>query len=88
MVETNTWSKTIAFYLCSPSNPQGSIASKEYLKLYEISLRYNFIIIADECYSEIYRDEAPHSIIEVAEKINLKIYYHSTHYLKDQMHLD
>ncbi len=49
MVETNTWSKTIAFYLCSPSNPQGSIASKEYLeKLYEISLRYNFIIIADE----------------------------------------
>ncbi len=73
MVDTNTWSQTIAFYLCSPSNPQGSIASKEYLeKLYEMSLRYNFIIIADECYSEIYRDEAPHSIIEVAEKNKFK----------------
>ena len=55
MVDTNTWSQTQHF-LCSPSNPQGSIASKEYLeKLYEISLRYNFIIMADECYSEIYR---------------------------------
>ena len=73
MVEDNTWSNTIAFYLCSPSNPQGSIASMQYLEeLYELSLRHNFIIIADECYSEIYRDEAPHSIIEVAEKNKFK----------------
>ena len=73
MVEDNTWSNTIAFYLCSPSNPQGSIASMQYLEeLYELSLQHNFIIIADECYSEIYRDEAPHSIIEVAEKNKFK----------------
>jgi len=73
MVEDNTWSNTIAFYLCSPSNPQGSIASMQYLEeLYELSLQHNFIIIADECYSEIYRDEAPHSIIKVAEKNKFK----------------
>jgi aspartate/methionine/tyrosine aminotransferase len=73
MVDDNTWSRTIAFYLCSPSNPQGSIASIEYLeKLYEISLRYDFVIIADECYSEIYRDTAPYSIIKVAEKNKFK----------------
>ena len=73
LVENSTWSKTIAFFLCSPSNPQGTIASTLYLeKLYELSLRYNFVIIADECYSEIYRNEAPQSIIKVAEKDKFK----------------
>ena len=59
--------KTIAFYLCSPSNPQGSIADENYLlKLYSLSLEYNFLIISDECYSEIYRNEAPKSILKIS----------------------
>ena len=61
--------QTISFYLCSPSNPQGSIAGINYLrKLYMLAIKYNFFIIADECYSEIYRNEAPSSILQVAEK--------------------
>ena len=65
--------KTIAFYLCSPSNPQGSIADENYLlKLYSLSLEYNFLIISDECYSEIYRNEAPKSILKISEKYDFK----------------
>ncbi len=73
MIDNDTWSKTIAFFLCSPSNPQGSIAKTKYLeKLYELSLRHNFIIIADECYSEIYRTKAPQSIIQISEQNKFK----------------
>ena len=65
--------KTIAFYLCSPSNPQGSIADENYLlKLYSLSLEYNFLIISDECDSEIYRNEAPKSILKISEKYDFK----------------
>ena len=68
-ISNEVWSDTIAFYLCSPSNPQGTIADKKYLEdLYELSLKYQFIIIADECYSEIYRTKAPSSILKISEK--------------------
>ena len=64
---------TAAFYICSPSNPQGSIADIKYFKkLYALALKWNFIIISDECYSEIYRDLAPPSILEVAETNNFE----------------
>ena len=72
-IPNEVWSETIAFYLCSPSNPQGTIADDQYLKdLYELSLKYQFIIISDECYSEIYRTEAPNSILKISEKHNFK----------------
>jgi len=72
-ISNEVWSDTIAFYLCSPSNPQGTIADKKYLEdLYELSLKYQFIIIADECYSEIYRTKAPSSILKISEKNNFE----------------
>jgi len=72
-ISNEVWSDTIAFYLCSPSNPQGTIADKKYLEdLYELSKKYQFIIIADECYSEIYRTKAPSSILKISEKNNFE----------------
>ncbi len=48
-------SRTVAFYLASPSNPQGAVASRDYLaKLWALSLRHGFLIFADECYCEIF----------------------------------
>jgi N-succinyldiaminopimelate aminotransferase len=72
-IPNEVWSDTIAFYLCSPSNPQGTIADDKYLEdLYQLSLKYQFIIIADECYSEIYRTKAPNSILKISEKNNFE----------------
>ena len=72
-ITKEVWSDTIAFYLCSPSNPQGTIADDQYLEdLYELSLKHQFIIIADECYSEIYRTKSPNSILKISEKNNFK----------------
>jgi len=60
---------TIAF-LCSPANPQGAIASREYLReLLALSEKHDFCIFADECYSEIYRDAPPPGLLEVAAEM-------------------
>ncbi|MFL2810355.1 MAG: aminotransferase class I/II-fold pyridoxal phosphate-dependent enzyme [Paracoccaceae bacterium] len=62
--------KTAVIYICSPSNPQGSVASESYWQnLLILAEKFNFRVFADECYSEIYREEPPVGILEVANKI-------------------
>jgi len=59
--------KTSAFFLCSPSNPQGAVASVDYwTRLIALAEIYDFKIFADECYSEIYRRSPPPGALEVA----------------------
>lgn len=46
-------------YVCSPGNPGGNVLKPEdWRRLFELSDQYGFVIAADECYSEIYFDEA------------------------------
>jgi N-succinyldiaminopimelate aminotransferase len=46
-------------YVCSPGNPTGRVLSlDEWQTLFDLSDRHGFVIAADECYSEIYFDEA------------------------------
>lgn len=62
--------RTIACYLCSPSNPEGAIASETYLKEAINSARtHDFMLFSDECYSEIYNDEIPLSALEIGVKL-------------------
>jgi aspartate/methionine/tyrosine aminotransferase len=59
--------RTVAFYLASPSNPQGAVASRDYLdKLAALSRRFGFLVFADECYGEIYSKEKPAGMLEAA----------------------
>src|SRR6201987_1500031 len=59
--------RTVAFYIASPANPQGSVASKAYfLRLKTLADRFGFMIFSDECYSEIYTGQAPGSMLECA----------------------
>jgi N-succinyldiaminopimelate aminotransferase len=53
------WRHTQLIYVCSPSNPTGRVMSlQEWERLFALSDRHGFVIAADECYSEIYFDEA------------------------------
>ena len=62
--------RTTGVYLCSPSNPQGAVATSEYwIELLNLADQYDFTIFADECYSEIYRDQAPNGALEALNKI-------------------
>src|SRR6516162_1015254 len=62
-----TLARTVAFYIASPANPQGSVASPAYFgRLKKLADRFGFMILSDECYSEIYTREAPGSMLECA----------------------
>ena len=54
-----TWQACQLLFICTPSNPTGSVTSLSGLKtLIALSDKYNFVIASDECYSEIYCNEA------------------------------
>jgi N-succinyldiaminopimelate aminotransferase len=58
-------------YLCSPANPQGSVANVGYWKtLLALAEKHDFRIFADECYSEIWRTEPPPGALQVAAQVN------------------
>ena len=60
--------RTAVAFLCSPSNPQGAIASRDYwTELLALAERHDFLVFADECYSELYRDAPPPGVLEMAE---------------------
>ena len=66
-IDEATLARTVAFYIASPANPQGSVCSPDYFrKLKALSDRFGFVILSDECYSEIYTREAPGSMLECA----------------------
>jgi len=55
-------------YICSPSNPQGAVADMAYWRaLLALGEKHDFIILADECYSEIWRGSPPTGALEAAE---------------------
>jgi N-succinyldiaminopimelate aminotransferase len=71
-VPESVWQNVQMLIVCSPDNPTGRITSRaRWQKLFELSDRYDFVILADECYSEIYFDEAkpPHGALEVANEL-------------------
>jgi len=52
------WRRCQLFYLCSPGNPTGKVAPLPWLlRVLELAQRHDFIVAADECYTELYFDE-------------------------------
>jgi N-succinyldiaminopimelate aminotransferase len=67
--QPDTLARTVAFYLCSPANPQGAVASPDYIrKALALARQYNFMLFFDECYSEIYTREPPIGGLQVAAR--------------------
>lgn len=59
--------RTVAFYIASPSNPQGAVADRAYLeKLTALARRFGFLVFSDECYCEIYSDRPPAGMLQAA----------------------
>ena len=52
-------------YLCTPANPQGTVATLERLKqTIALARKHDFVLVSDECYSEIYGETAPAGALE------------------------
>jgi N-succinyldiaminopimelate aminotransferase len=71
-VPDTTWDDCQLLYLCSPGNPSGAVIPQAQLEaLIERAERHDFVIAADECYSEIYADESrpPPGLLQAAAAI-------------------
>jgi N-succinyldiaminopimelate aminotransferase len=59
--------RTVALFLASPSNPQGAVADLSYLsRVTTMARRFGFLVLSDECYSEIYTRSPPAGMLEAA----------------------
>ena len=58
-VPASVWQRCQLLYLCSPGNPTGAVIPLETLRqVLALAEQYDFIVASDECYSELYFDEA------------------------------
>jgi N-succinyldiaminopimelate aminotransferase len=63
------WDRVQLLYLCSPGTPSGAVMSIDQLRrAIELANKHDFIIASDECYAELYADEAnpPPSLLNAA----------------------
>jgi N-succinyldiaminopimelate aminotransferase len=63
------WQRCQLLFLCSPANPVGAVVSRDYLQqALHLAEQHDFIIAADECYADLFDDEAapPPSLLSAA----------------------
>jgi succinyldiaminopimelate transaminase len=65
-----TLARTALAFVCSPANPQGTVAGLDYLKeLIKLARAHDFVLAVDECYSEIYGDTPPPGALEACRAL-------------------
>jgi N-succinyldiaminopimelate aminotransferase len=68
-VPESAWRRCQLLYLCSPGNPTGAVMDLAFLRrVLELADRHDFVVASDECYAELYADEAapPPSLLTAA----------------------
>lgn len=71
-VPDEVWRGCQLLFVCSPGNPTGAtLTLEDWRRLFDLADRHQFAIAADECYSEIYFDEAhpPLGALEAAHRL-------------------
>ncbi len=71
-VPESVWNRTQLVYVCSPGNPTGKVMGlDDWREIFALSDQYGFVIASDECYSEIYFDEAypPMGALQAAHQL-------------------
>jgi N-succinyldiaminopimelate aminotransferase len=70
--------RTAIAYICSPANPQGAVASRDYwADLLALAETHDFRIFADECYAEVWRTTPPPGILELPADPERVLTFHS-----------
>ena len=71
-IEEDTWARTAILWINYPNNPTGAVAPLEFLtRLAELSADHDFLLAADEAYTELWFDEPPHSALEARSRGNI-----------------
>ena len=62
--------RTTILYLCSPTNPQGSVMDLDYLTAaLRLARQHDFLLVMDECYADIWRGQQPVGMMQAAARL-------------------
>jgi acetylornithine aminotransferase len=71
-VGADVWDRAAIVWINYPNNPTGAVAPLDFLaRLADLSATHGFLLASDEAYTELWFDEAPHSVLEVRERGNV-----------------
>jgi succinyldiaminopimelate transaminase len=74
-VDADTWKRAAIIWINYPNNPTGAVAPLDFLtRLAELSHEHDFLVAADEAYTELWFDEPPHSALEVRGRGNVAVF--------------
>ena len=75
IIDEETWSRTAIFWINYPNNPTGEVAPLEFLeRLAALAAEHDFLLAADEAYTELWFDEPPHSALEVSDRSRVAVF--------------
>lgn len=67
MVDEAVWAETALVWICTPHNPAGSVMSRADLEdLAAVAEANDVLVCSDECYADLYDEDAPASALQVA----------------------
>jgi len=74
-VGEETWARTAIFWINYPNNPTGAVATLEFFdRLAALAAEHNFLLAADEAYTELWFDKPPHSALEVGDRSHVAVF--------------
>jgi succinyldiaminopimelate transaminase len=74
-IDEETWSRTAIFWINYPNNPTGAVAPLEFLeRLATLAAEHDFLLAADEAYTELWFDEPPHSVLEATDRSRVAVF--------------
>jgi succinyldiaminopimelate transaminase len=70
-----TWARTAIFWINYPNNPTGVVAQLDFLeRLAALAAQHDFLLAADEAYTELWFDASPHSALEVSDRSHVAVF--------------
>jgi succinyldiaminopimelate transaminase len=74
-IDEETWSRTAIFWINYPNNPTGAVAQLAFLeRLASLAAAHDFLLAADEAYTELWFDEPPHSALEASDRSRVAVF--------------
>ena len=74
-VDDETWERAAIVWINYPNNPTGAVAPLDFMsRLAALSREHDFLLAADEAYTELWFDDPPHSALEVRDLGNVAVF--------------
>jgi acetylornithine aminotransferase len=69
------WARTAIFWINYPNNPTGAVAPLAFLeRLGALAAEHDFLLAADEAYTELWFDKPPHSALEASDRSRIAVF--------------